>query len=308
MGKSLENAQGRLGELAGYAGKPDDWLRTALLRMNDLYMADTDVMITKTKRAALDVRAGVRGADAQLEELQRDYASFWLIKKLIGQDMPPLQEQGKIWHSAMIAAPDRQLALTLAVAGFDIVVPRMGDHSPILHGFTFCAHEAELDEFIGYIPPVHRAALINQTSDDAMTVMHVASFAANPGCVALLHEQGGNPALLMDVPLLNGEKIKANCAHVAVLNGRPDMTAELIALDRSLFARESAEVRYRPDELIELLYKRAPHEVSEKMRMAANLAAYAVDRPLPFAEQAWVLNKLAPQTAPQPILTRNSFN
>jgi len=283
-------------------------MEQSLQRLEKLYMFDPDDIIIKTKYTAMRrYNGGQESEDPQLAELRRDYAAFWLIKRLLGTELPDMKEQSDHWQGALAAVPDRHLALTLAVAGFDPITPRLNDNSPVLHGFVFCATAGQIDEFMQYIPPVHRAAQINQRSDDDMTVMHVAALGAGAGSLALLQEYGGNPAMLMNITLPDKKVVKGNCAHIAAVGGRCEMVAELMALDRGLFALTSAETAYRPDQLVEYCFQHAGGANIE-MRKAANLAAHAVDLPVPYPEAGWILQRLQPATAPRACLPKNSFN
>lgn len=301
------NPQGRLGELAGYSEPQDRWMEQALSRLNTLYMADPDGIIVRTKDAAMRAHGGRRDMQQPLAELRRDYASFWLAKRLLGDGLPDMAVQGAHWQGTLAAVPDRQLALTLAVAGFDPITPRLYDGSPVLHAFAFGATQPELEEFLQHVPQAHRAALINQPGEDGMTVMHVAAMGAGPGCLDLLSEHGGDPAVLMNITLPTGEVVKGNCAHVATFSGRPDMVAELMACDRGLFARARADIKYRPDQLVELC-RQHKGGANLELRKAANLAAHAIDLPIPYPEAGWVIGRLLPSTAPRPCLPGNDCN
>lgn len=303
---SFNNTYGRLGELAGFEGKPDDWCHKAEERLMERYYGDLDGIVYEVKRVAQAAKQGIEGAPEALATLQQDYAASWLVRQIRGDDLPDLAEQEHHWKSAFIAAPDRQLALTLAVAGFDTVNARIDDDPP-LFGFVFSASADEIDEFMNLIPQAQRAAQINRKGHGDMTAVHIASFASGPGSLAVLQGHGGDLAALMDITLVTGEVIRGNPAHLAVMNGRVDMTAELMALDRGLFTRYAPEVKYTPDEMVDACAK-VTVNINKDIRKAANVAAYAIDRPVPFPEVGWVIKQLAPSTAPRPQLARHLLN
>ncbi len=303
---SFNNPYGRLGEMAGFKGKPAAWQAAAEARLMERYYSDPDGIIYETKRAALAASKSVEGAQEALDELRQDYAAYWLIKRLKGEPLPDKDEQAHHWKSAFIAAPDRQLALTLAVAGFETVDMRVDD-DPILSSFVFSATANELEDFLQLMPADKRAEHINIKGDADMTPMHIASFAAGPGSLAVLQQHGGDLTALMTITMGTGEIIRGNPAHLAVLNGRPDMTAELMALDRGLFTRYVPEIKYTPDEMVEACAK-VTNNINKEIRKAANIAAYAIDRPVPFPEVGWILKQLTSATAPRARVMGHTLN
>lgn len=305
---AAKNPYGRLGELAGFSGPPATWRTRTRNRLDDLYGNDPDRMAITVQRLAVAEYGGIEGAAPRLEDARRDYAAYWLLRQMDGTPLPPVDQQFDAWKVALASSPDRQLPLTLAVAGFDIVTPLVDGDTHVLTAFTFSAHASELAEFISLIPPDRRVGHLNMQNDEGMSCAHIAAFASGPGCLTVLKENGCNLAALMQVPSARLGVLKANAAHLSVMNGRPDLTAELMALDRNLFTRSDPEIRYAPHELVLEVAHDVPGGPRKEVKMAANISAFAVDAPMPFAEVGWVLNKLGPMTAPRPPISRNQLN
>lgn len=303
---TFNNPHGRLGELAGFKGRTDVWYQQAQARLHERYQGDPDMMILSSRHLSIAVHAGRGDAAANLEEVRRDYAAHWLIRQIEGVELPHGDAQKEVWQSAIVPTPDRQLALTLAVAGFDVAGGVLLDETPALHAFVYRAECNQLDEFLSFIPPEQRMGLIN-TRKDGITAVHVAALGGGAGCLACLQRAGGDMSALLDITLPDGEVVQAFAAHLAVMNGCVAQTAELMAIDRGLFTRFDSALNTTPVELVETLWQKGI-QVGPEMRKAANIAAHAVDRPVPFPEFGWVLKRLGPGTAPAPVIARSQLN
>lgn len=305
--KKGPNPYGRLGELAGYYEPAEEWRASAEAALDACY-DDLDVMIMTIREAAIGVWRGQPEAEEALAEREQCYAAYWLIRKMDGLPLPDIEDQGAFWHSALAASRSHQPALALAAAGFDPVHAVIHDGTTILQAFVKNAQADDLREFLSYIPPQHQAEQINRKNAGDANAMHLALLEGGLGCIEVLRQAGGDHLALTTIThRQTGDRFRGNMAHLAVVAGRPDKMAELMTVDRLLFTRHDPLIELLPYELALEMHSRGI-ELKRETKMAANLAAYAVDHPMPFGDVAWVIRRLAPAVAPQPVLMKNQLN
>ena len=301
--RSGTNQYGLLGELAGYKGPRLAWARKAGERLYQLYGGDAREIVPVVQEAILACRVPLcdQAGYKKLDQVRQDYASYWLLRQIWGDLLPSPDRQAKIWREAFRAAPDRYVPLTLALAGFDLLLKPYGDQSTLLHQFSFSSSPELMRVFLDQIPAEARKSQLNAVASDGSTPLHIAAFSAEPGTVSFMHGAGADLKAVMLIAFNRLGVISGNVAHVAVAHGRPEIVAELMSLDRNLFTKEDPQLQFTPHQIFSILAHRG-EKLTSSQRAAANLSAFAVDAPMPFPEQAQIVEQLLPVTAPRPCL------
>jgi len=166
--------------------------------------------------------------------------------------------QQALFQEAAQIKYDSSFTLALARAGADLINTRLGDRQDsVLMRAATVAPPAELLELLGYIPAEQRAAHVNLRNKVGVSAVHMLALeseapAAN---VAVLQAAGADLSSVVFHKTGTSARLQAlNLAQLAVMMGRPALTAALMAQDRSLFVPAAATPA--PDQIGEKLVSR----------------------------------------------------
>jgi len=195
--------------------------------------------------------------DNPLAEFKRDFARWLVLDHLDGVGELAARQQALFQEAAQIKY-DSSFTLALARAGADLLNTRLGDRQDsVLMRAATVAPPAELLELLGYIPAEQRAAHVNLRNKAGVSAVHMLALeseapAAN---LAVLQAAGADLSAVVFHKTGTSARLQAlNVAQLAVMMGRPALTAALMAQDRSLFVPAAATPA--PDQIGEKLVSR----------------------------------------------------
>jgi hypothetical protein len=331
-------------ELAELRGYGTDWKRTAKAFLDVLYESDPERMldVAQSKSAS----PGDEQAESNLTTLRRDFARWLLVKQV--EDPAELLVRGpRLYDEALQVLHEPAFTLALAQAGVDFRTPRFGElqETVLMRFLDQCYRPDQVDALLETLPLGARFAYVNQPNKLGMTALHFLAYVPELESRPV-YTQGLASTLLAHGARLDAEvkfdfgtgPLWGNVAHLAVASGQKELTAELIALDRNLFAaRANSRIERTPFELGFQLAEQqqlkaaagrawglvaqpfvamasqgtlqlaatAPHgsllenTVLRDLKATTNLAAFAIDKPLPFGDAVAVIERLGPGTAPR---------
>jgi hypothetical protein len=319
-----------------------DWTRSAQVFVDHLYQDDPFILLQAAQTAAQDI--GNESAEKSLAVLRRDFARWLLLKNC--QNKAALQAQTcRLYEEAALVTHDPTFTLALAQAGLDLTLPRLQERGDtvLMAYLGQCYNVKQVEQLMATLPLEQHEPFLNARNQLGMTALHCLALIPDSttkpyyiqGMLTTLCDYGARPDLAVKFDIGEGPVI-GHLAHLAVATGQIELTAELMALDRGLFA-SVAHLNYTPlqvgRELADhqqlklaaggawplvvasftaqasrgepLRVSVAPqgsqfeHTSLRDLKAATNLAAFAIDKPLPYGDCAWVIDRLGPKTAPK---------
>lgn len=331
-------------ELADVRKFGTDWLRACRFYLSDVYQDNPLSILRAAQKSSRN--AGDDKAEADLATYRRDFAC-WLLVQQAENSVDFLLQGRYLYTEALQVVHDPAFTLALAQAGADIRTTRIGEQQDtVLMRFLEQAYNpAQVDVLLQTVPAMVRQAYVNTPNKLGMTALHflahVPEAESSPiyvqGTASTLAEHGAKMDYAVKFDYGTGPTW-GNIAHLAVASGQVELTAELLAIDRNLFAAHpDGRIEQTPYELgCELVEHKqlkaaagrawalvaeavitsvsqgslrvvavAPHgsplenTLQRDLKATTNLAAFAIDKPLPYGDARSVVERLGPATAPQ---------